>query len=156
MKTEFANNLMYNLKMLEKGMYMELVFHTDASKFTELDATEEFRYSTLIGLNFTFQSLTEIFLKMIDNDRLCLFFDEYKSEIYGNLEKIKRYINELQDEEYETLYKRLYNAVVTYNLAYDEKQNSFAAKMEEFKGEMGENNFEKLMDVFVKMASKNN
>ena len=154
MDAEFSKNLMYNLKMLEKAMYMELVFHTNASQFTDLDVTEEFRYSSLISVNFTFQSLTEIFLKMIDNDRLCLFFDAYKLEIYENLKNIKRYIDGLGDEEYESLYKRLYNAVETYNLTYYEKQNSFAAKMDEFKAQMGEENFEKIIGALVKLGSK--
>lgn len=139
--------------MLDKALYMEVLFHNDAKTFEGLDSTEGFRYSTLIDILNTFRCQTEIFLKMLDNKKLCFILDIHRDETFKFLSRIKKHVELLNDQEYTEAYNKLYLSFTQYNLAYDENQRLFSEKMEELEKEFGAENWENFIHI-LRNASK--
>ena len=107
-----------NLRTLEKCLYLETIFAEDISKYDNLIVTEEYKYYILYDFESLFRLVTEFFQRMVNNKIFCIN-DLQKREIQEILIKIKGYTSILPGCEYFII--SLNSSIVNYYNTYEEQ-----------------------------------
>ena len=103
--------ILTNLKLLEKCLYLEKEFKEDALKYDNLIMTEEYKYHILYSIDALFILITEFFQRMVDNEIYCIS-SELEREFFEKLNDIEKYWSILP--EYQCSYAALNNSIFNY------------------------------------------